>query len=158
CLANDAVRELDFLGAPPVVEPKKTVKKPAPVTEPELAELDAHYAKLFDATDPAEVLRENAEDAVMPSLLAAGLQAWIVERGDAAQVFSVDPPPGPRPALHARLRCTLDESTEDQVHWGFRTIAASNAIAALSRLRKASVAAGLTEGVPKRKLFVLRNL
>ncbi|HEU0237902.1 MAG TPA: ATP-binding protein [Micromonosporaceae bacterium] len=158
CLARETVSELAFLGDPPTVEPRPPVKPPPPATAPKLAELDARYAELLEATDPAEVLSENAEDTVMPSLLTAGLQAWIMERGDAADVFSVDPPPGPRPALHARLRRTLDEGTEDQVHWGFRAISASNAVAALSRLRKASVAAGLTDAVPKRKLFVLRNI
>jgi hypothetical protein len=85
------------------------------------------------------------------------LQAWILERGETARAYSVDPPPGPRPALHARLRLTLDEGTEDQVHWGFRAISAPNAVAALNRLRKACTAAGLTDGLPKRKLFLLRN-
>lgn len=57
------------------------------------------------------------------------LQAWILERGETAPAYSLDPLPGPRPALHARLRLTLDEATEDQVHWCFRAIAARNAVA-----------------------------
>ena len=39
----------------------------------------------------------------------------------------------------------------------FRAIAAPDAVAALNRLRKAATAAGLTDGVPKRKLFLIRN-
>ena len=130
---------------------------PPSAAEPELAEIDARYAELAAAANPAAVLAADLEDAIMPPLLAAGLQAWILERGEAAQAYSVDPPPGPRPALHARLRLTLDERTEDQVHWGFRAIGSQNAVAALNRLRKASTATGLTDAVPKRKLFLLRN-
>jgi hypothetical protein len=157
CLANETVSELGLLGAPPEVEPSPPLILPPPAPEPALAELDARYADLAAAADPATVLAEEAEDTAMPPLLSAGLQAWILERGEAAQAYSVDPPPGPRPALHARLRLTLDERTEDQVHWGFRAIGARNAVAALNRLRKACTAAGLTDGLPKRKLFLLRN-
>jgi hypothetical protein len=157
CLADETVRELGSLGAPPAVEPSPPLILPPPAAEPALAELDTRYADLAAAADPAKVLSEEVEDTTIPPLLSAGLQAWILERGEAAQAYSVDPSPGPRPALHARLRLTIDESTEDQVHWGFRAIGARNAVAALNRLRKACTAAGLTDGVPKRKLFVLRN-
>jgi hypothetical protein len=158
CLADETVRELGSLGAPPEVEPSPPLVLPPPAAEPALAELDTRYADLAAAADPTKVLSEEVEDTAIPPLLSAGLQAWILERGEAAQAYSVDPPPGPRPALHARLRLTVDESTEDQVHWGFRAIGARNAVAALNRLRKACIAAGLTDGVPKRKLFLLRNL
>ncbi|MEU8247730.1 DUF87 domain-containing protein [Nonomuraea sp. NPDC048916] len=150
CLAEGEVRELDGF-------PRTT---PAPATPTadvtELADIDALYAKLRDAVarpvpDPA------AEDETMPALLSAGLSAWIAEQGDAGREFSQDPPPSSKPPLHARLRRTLDEATEDEVHWGFRAIGAENAIAALNRVRKASVAAGLDADVPKRRLFVLRN-
>ena len=72
-------------------------------------------------------------------------------------MFNQDPPPSSKPPLHARLRRSLDETTEDEAHWGFRAIASENAIAALNRLRKASVAAGLDAKIPKRRLFLLRN-
>ena len=157
CLAAETASELGSVGAPPAVEPSPPRVLPSSAAEPALAEIDARYAQLATAADPAAVLAADLEDAAMPPLLAAGLQAWVLERGEAAQAYSVDPPPGPRPALHARLRLTLDESTEDQVHWGFRAIGSPNAVAALNRLRKACTAAGLTDGVPKRKLFLLRN-
>jgi hypothetical protein len=157
CLADETVSELGSLGAPPEVEPSPPLVVPPPAGEPALAELDARFADLTAAADPTAVLAEEVEDTAVPPLLSAGLQAWILERGEAAQAYSVDPPPGPRPALHARLRLTLDERTEDQVHWGFRAIGTHSAVAALNRLRKACTAAGLTDGLPKRKLFLLRN-
>jgi hypothetical protein len=157
CLADDAVRDLTTLGAPPTVEPSPPVVLPTPVGELELAALDARFAELAAVADTAKALASEDEDATMPPLLEAGLTAWILERGETARSYSVDPPPGPKPALHARLRLTLDERTEDQLHWGFRAIGSPSAVAALNRLRKACTAAGLTDGIPKRKLFLLRN-
>lgn len=122
----------------------------------ELDALDARFAKLLEAGPPLMINQEN-EDVLMPALLAAGLSAWIAEQGEEGREFSRDSPPSSKPPLHARLRRTLDEATEDEVHWGFRAITAKNAIAALNRVRKASVAAGLDVAVPKRRLFLLRN-
>ncbi|MFD0657544.1 helicase HerA domain-containing protein [Thermocatellispora tengchongensis] len=93
----------------------------------------------------------------MPALLSAGLAARIVELGEGGRAFGQDPPPSAKPVLHARLRRNLDDVTEDAAHWAFRAIAAEHPIAALTRLRKACVAAGLTSDAPKRRLFILRN-
>ncbi|WP_371782230.1 ATP-binding protein [Streptosporangium subroseum] len=123
----------------------------------DLAVLDARFAELRDTAKVAAALSPATEDTVMPALLSAGLSAWITEQGKAGQVFNQDPPPSSKPPLHARLRRSLDETTEDEAHWGFRAVASENANAALNRLRKASVAAGLDLNVPKRRLFLLRN-
>jgi hypothetical protein len=93
----------------------------------------------------------------MPSLLSAALSAWIVEGGEERRAFTQDPPPSAKPAIHARLRQSLDEVTDDEVHWAFRSIRSENAIAALNRVRTACTAAGLDQRVPKRKLYLLRN-
>nr|BFE84532.1 hypothetical protein GCM10020093_071330 [Planobispora longispora] len=103
------------------------------------------------ALDPA------TEDATVPALLSAGLTAWIAALGEAGRMFAQDPPPSAKPPLHARLRRSLDVTTEDEVHWCFRAIASGNANAVLSRVRHASVAAGLDARVPKRRLFLLRD-
>lgn len=157
CLLDGEARELTTLGEPPTDEPHAPPDTPETVTAADLARLDARFTELQANVDVAAALDPHTEDRHMPALLAAGLTAWIVEHGDTDHALSQDPPPSANPALHARLRRTLDESTEDQLHWGFRAIAATHPVAALSRLRKASTAAGLTEGVTKRKLFVLRN-
>ena len=158
CIAAGEVRELDRLGAPPEVEPR--APRPAVVAVPagEFDRLDARFAELRTTADINPPYGRSSEDATMPALLAAGLTAWIVERGDAGEAFSVDPPPSTNPPLHGRLRLTLDEHTEDQVHWCFRAVSDQHhAVAALSRLRKASMAAGLDQRVAKRRLFLLRN-
>ncbi|MGV9302287.1 helicase HerA domain-containing protein [Nonomuraea sp. NPDC003727] len=156
CLAEGEIRELDRLddpgdggggggGTPSGAGPSG------------LAALDAHFARLRDSAEIEPALDPRTEDAVLPGLLSAGLAAWTVGRGAAAHVYAQDPPPSTKPPLHARLRLTLDEATEDEVHWCFRGIASTHPVAALHRLRAACVSAGLQAGVPRRQLFVLRN-
>ncbi|WP_341718451.1 DUF87 domain-containing protein [Micromonospora sp. FIMYZ51] len=158
CIADNEVRELMSLGEPPAAEPRAPRPTPIPAVGAELDRYDARFAELRDAADTITPRRRVSEDQEMPALLAAGLTAWILERGDAGEAFSVDSPPSTDPPLHARLRLTLDERTEDQVHWCFRAISDDHhGNAALARLRKACVAAALPAGLTRRKLFLLRN-
>lgn len=120
--------------------------------------LDRRFAELREGADVGPALAGPTEDGEMPELLTAGLTAWIEELGEAGRAFRVDPPQGGKVPLHARLRRSLDEATEDEQHWSFRAIAHTNAIAALSRLQAARTSAGLSRGIGKRKLFLLRNL
>ncbi|MEV4098261.1 ATP-binding protein [Streptosporangium saharense] len=153
CQENQEVRELERLSQ--TIDRKPL--PPMPVQPPVFADLDARFADLKRLTPTDDALNATVEDAVMPALLAAGLSAWIDGLGEAGAQFSVDPPPSSKPPLHARLRRTLNEETEDEEHWAFRAIAATHHIAALSRLRAASVTAGLNAQVSRRRLFVLRN-
>ncbi|XVU30404.1 ATP-binding protein [Actinoplanes sp. CA-054009] len=158
CIADDEVRELDHLGAPPAAEAHEPRPAAPAVATGEMERFDARFAELKKTADVVTPLEKTGEDGTVPELLAAGLTAWILERGDAGEAFSVDPPPSTNPPLHARIRLTLNESTEDQVHWCFRAVSAGHhGNAALSRLRKAAMATGLDQRVPKRKLFLLRN-
>jgi hypothetical protein len=59
--------------------------------------------------------------------------------------------------LHARLRQSLDRATDDERHWAFRAVAASNAVAAQNRIKTACSATGLGASSDRRKLFLLRN-
>ncbi|GAA4044577.1 ATP-binding protein [Nonomuraea soli] len=149
CLKDGVVRELGAGASVPSV--------PVAPTEHDHAEVDALWAGLRSRTDQNPRLEPDSEDQVMPPLLAAGLAAWIMEQGPEAGAYRQDAPPSAKPALHARLRRALDERTEDEIHWAFRAISAKHHNAVLSRLRVASVAAGLDSAVPKRRLFVLRN-
>ncbi|MDG4794960.1 DUF87 domain-containing protein [Micromonospora sp. WMMD1082] len=158
CIAADEVQELDSLGEPPTAEPRAPRPAPVTTTSAEMDRYDTRFAELRAVADITAPLQRASEDEVMPPLLAAGLTAWILERGDAGEAFSVDPPPSTDPPLHARLRLTLDERTEDQVHWCFRAISDDHhGNAALARLRKACVASALDTGLAKRKLFLLRK-
>jgi len=158
CLLNEEVRELGRLE-----EPSSSEASAAPLDSPgishEVSErLDARFAALKDEADVVAPLAPNREDTVVPGLLSAGLMAWIIERGMADESFGQDGPPSPKPALHARLRRTLDEDTEDQAHWSFRAISAGHhGVAALHRIKRAVTAAGVEYQVPKRRLYFLRN-
>jgi hypothetical protein len=158
CIELGQVRQMESFGEAPITE----LPLPKPVTPiasmDDLSELDAHYAALREKATSDSAIDETCEDVEMPPLLAAGLKAWILSRDAAAQSYVVDPLPGRNPAVHARLRLTLNERIEDQVHWAFRAIAAKHHTAALNRIRKAATDAGLAEGLPKRKLFLLRNI
>ncbi|WP_434741211.1 ATP-binding protein [Micromonospora sp. SH-82] len=166
CLATGEVRELSTLAGTSAVVP---VTNPGPgagdggvrpegLSPAEVARFDARYAQLRADAPVDGLLGRDTEDRTVPALLAAGLTSWVVGHGEQAGTFTVDPPPSADPPLHARLRLTLDEATEDQVHWCFRAVGDDHhAIAALARIRKASTAAGLDARMPKRRLFLLRN-
>ncbi|MEU8278025.1 helicase HerA domain-containing protein [Microbispora bryophytorum] len=155
CLASGQVTELGRLTSslPDKVVPIQPRLKP----EPGFGALDRRFAELRQRADVVDALDPITEDVVMPGLLSAGLSAWIAEQGEDGRLFAQDPPPSTKPPLHARLRRTLDEETENEAHWCFRSISASHHTAALNRLKTASTAAGLDERIPARKLFVLRN-
>lgn len=154
CLDAGEVRELTRLGDP--AAPRPPAARTAP--EADLDRFDARFAQLKGEVDVSGPLTRDSEDSLVPGLLAAGLTAWVMERGEGGPAFSVDPPPSAQPPLHARLRLTLDETTEDQAHWCFRAISAEHhAVAALARLRKACTVAGLDARITRRRLFLLRN-
>jgi hypothetical protein len=156
CLTTEEVDELRQLRHRDPALPDKATDR-VPVPEGELAVFDTRYAELVKAADPQPALHPATEDTLVPALVRAGLEAWIGARDEPEGTFGVDPPPGVKPALHARLRRSLDEATEDEAHWAFRAISAPHHIAVLNRIRNAQTAAGLISGQRKRRLFLLRN-
>jgi hypothetical protein len=127
--------------------------------EEELAALDARFSELWGSADVSAALVTGTEDSQVPSLLQAGLEAWVRERGGVGdQSFVQERLPGRNPPLHAVLRMIIDERTERQRRWAFRAIAATNAKAVQSRLKNAVEAAGLDEGSADRMLFVARSI
>ncbi|MCV7281725.1 DUF87 domain-containing protein [Mycolicibacterium flavescens] len=150
CLKRGAVTELDRLSIEPVDPPDP---EPGPVS----SALDRRFADYRQRAVPAAALDAEGEDTAMPELLSAALTAWIAERDEDYQSYSCDPPPGSHVVLHARLRQSLDPTTEDERHWAFRAIAATNALAAQNRIKKTWSATGMGEGSNRRRLFLLRN-
>ncbi len=160
CLKAGEIRELTQLSD--TLDSGEASDASAPVTpqvpDDALARIEARFEELKVKADVASPLEAGTEDRTFPHLLAAGLTAWILERGKDAEVFTLDPPPSANPTLHARLRRTLNEDTEDQVHWCFRAISDTHhAVAALNRIRRARTDAALSRTVAKRKLFLIRN-
>ena len=170
CLHERAVVELarldldwpspDFVAGPLGVEPA-VVPAAAPEGSPGLAALDELFARLRKDADVGAALAHDTEDAAMPPLLAAGLEAWAREADGDNQTFVQDSPPGKNPRLHACLRMLLDLRTErSQRRWAFRAIASDSPRAVQTRLRKAIEGAGLAAGGvgdAERRLFVLRS-
>ncbi|MBB2989736.1 hypothetical protein FHR72_001199 [Mycolicibacterium iranicum] len=153
CLKHGEVVELEHLGAEaqPTWEPQRD-NDSGSVS----AVLDRRFAEYRRRAVPEAALAHDGEDITMPELLSAALTAWIAER-DGERTFVCDPPPGTHVTLHARLRESLDDTTEDERHWAFRAISATNASAALSRVRKAVDASGFSAESDRRQLFLLRN-
>ena len=155
CRENGRVTELEQL---PNERPRGQAD-PTPVPPPDPdpdPDPDRRFSQLVREADVADALDEKKVDGDLPALLRAGLTAWAKENGGTGD-FSVDPPLGRNPSLHARLRRIVDADTDDEVHWSFRAVLNDNAVAALHRLRAAVTASGLELSGERRRLFILRN-
>ena len=141
-------------GDPPTPDPTPPPTPPPPV--PPDPGLDRRFSELVREADVADVLDEKKVDDSLPALLRAGLTAFAEENA-AAGSFSVDPPLGRNPSLHARLRQVVDPDTDDELHWSFRAVLNDNAVAALHRLRAAMTASGQELPGQRRRLLILRN-
>jgi hypothetical protein len=157
CLDRDVVEELGHLKAPSTSEPDAPPTDIPAENPSDSTELDRRFAEYRQRAVGVAALDPEGEDTTVPTLLSAGLEAWITERGDVEQLFRFDPPPGKQVVLHGRLRQTLDPATDDERHWAFRAIASGNAIAAQNRIKNAWSATGFGAGVDRRQLFLLRN-
>lgn len=160
CLNAGTVVPLTSLNGRPDSQPDPQPRRQPPrepLSDQQLSALDDRFAELVRQADPSAALDKATEDVRMPALLEAGLRSYIHEQGAEREQYSLDPRPGGNPSLHARLRRTLDEETEDQVHWSFRAIATTNPRAVQNRIERLLVNAGLDPNVPKRKAYLLRT-
>ncbi|MEH3132744.1 MAG: DUF87 domain-containing protein [Mycolicibacterium neoaurum] len=151
CLRRKEVIELAHLSDE--LDPEEQPDNDTADTSP----IDRLFAQYRSRAVPAAALDADGEDTAVPALLGAALTAWIVEHGD-DQSYVCDPPPGSHVVLHARLRQTLDAATDDERHWAFRAIGATNAVAAQNRIKKTLSATGLNAHTDRRNLFFLRNM
>nr|WP_202420734.1 DUF87 domain-containing protein [Actinomadura rayongensis] len=158
CRRDGAVRLLESFADEQAAPREPTAPPPVRVPLADLPALDARFAELRAAADIGAAVNPETEDATVPALLAAALKAWTIEQGPAGEAFRVDPPPGRRPELHARLRQVLDEATDVQRHWAFRAIGAPHHLAAQKRLDDAFTAAGVTPDGTDRTLVILRTV
>ncbi|GAB19868.1 hypothetical protein GOEFS_096_00450 [Gordonia effusa NBRC 100432] len=128
-----------------------------PLQIDQLGQLDRRFAELVSAADPRDAFDHRREDAVVPPLLAAGLATWIDALSAGGDMYQQDARPGRNPALHARLRRTIDPLTDAEQFWAFRAIAASHFRAVQSRLDKAGIASAVSVDVSSRSLVLLRR-
>ncbi|MCK9876549.1 DUF87 domain-containing protein [Frankia sp. Ag45/Mut15] len=158
CRLRDEATEMRTLKEKTTGPPLKVDPDLPTISTTVLARYDERFAELKHKADVITPLEPDTEDTAVPPLLAAGLTAWILERPDSPKRFSIDPAPSGRPDLHARLRLTLAEDIEDEVHWCFRAVSGGHhGNAALNRLRRSITAAALDPEISKRKLFLLRQ-
>lgn len=156
CLDTGTVIPLTSLNGESDQQPRR--QPPGePVSEEQLSALDNRFDDLLGQVDPSAALDKATEDLRMSALLEAGLRAYIEEQGDQREQYSLDPPSGDNPALHARLRRVLDKETEDELHWSFRAIAGPSPIAVQNRIERLQVSAALDPDVPKRRAYLLRT-
>ncbi len=153
CLRSGQVREMTTFGddEPVVVAP------PRPAEPDRFAELDQWFEELRAKVSVSELLGQGVEDEVMPRLLSAALRSWITEVGDDNMEWACGVPGESGSELHATLTHTLDEDSDLEEHWAFRTISAPHYLSVLNRLRKARSAAGLSQAAANRHLIVIRN-
>jgi hypothetical protein len=155
CLKHDEAVELQHLSADS--QPTWEAQSDNGIDDAPSTAIDRRFADYRRRAVPAAALDPEGEDTSIPELLGAALTAWIAERDADFQTYTCDPPPGRHVVLNARLRQSLDSTTDDERHWAFRAIAATNAVAAQNRIKKAWSATGLGVRSDRRKLFLLRN-
>ncbi|MRH90922.1 DUF87 domain-containing protein [Nocardia sp. SYP-A9097] len=153
CLATRKVFDLEGFGD----RSQPTSPTPPQPARGDLAELDDRFAKLFETADVFAPMDPKHEDGLMFSILTSALHCYALEQAGSGIDLMVDPQNMVQPALHARLRRTLDEATEDEEHWSFRAISHSHHTAVLTRLRSACLEAGIGPEAAKRHLVILRN-
>ncbi|ONI70520.1 AAA family ATPase [Actinosynnema sp. ALI-1.44] len=158
CLRAGHIRELTtFDDREKATEPSPR-PAPAPSAQSDrFAELDSEFDELRSAMDPAKLVTKDNEDEVMPALLSAALRGWITEVGDDNMEWVRETGNSGNNELHAWLTRTIDEASDLEEHWAFRSITAPHHLSVLNRLRKASSAAGLRQGADNRHLILIRN-
>jgi hypothetical protein len=155
CLRRGEVVPLNSLDqkfSTPAVSPVEPV-----ISEVKLAEFDARFTALRASAVVDNALSKDHEDAEMPALLVAGLQAWVREQGQNRDRYVVLSGAGGR-SVHATLKETIDADMENYRLWFFRGLARTHALAVLPRIERIKEHAALDPSAPDRKAFILRNV
>lgn len=156
-LRSGRFREMTAFAAPDAPDLVVPPSNSDPVQIDQVGRLDRRFAELIVDADPSAAFDPAREDSVVPGLLTAGLQC-LADAVDAdSELFSFDARPGNRPALHARMRRTVDPATDTEQSWAFRAISAQHYRAVQARLDKAATAAGISGDPTLRSLFLLRR-
>lgn len=151
CLRANELRPLadlrDATEDSPTEQPK--------TSDAEMAAFDDRLVALVAEASVDAALAPDTEDAEMPPLLAAGLQAWVIESGTDHE-YAVQAGGGNTPVFHAMLRHFLDPDTDDQEHWSIRSIAREHHRAVIARIERLKQVAALDPLVAKRSAVILR--
>ncbi|MGC4856989.1 helicase HerA domain-containing protein [Micromonospora sp. DT4] len=152
CLMTENVEplyELDQRVAPP---------DPEPAARPwDVESVQRRFVELRDSLDIDHAMDPAHEDVEMPRLLGAGLRAWAVEQGDLNGRYKVVLGEDGNPSMHAWLRESLDEATEDEAHWSFRALSHTHHRAVQARIERLRQLVRLDSRINKRRAVLLRN-
>ncbi|WP_405433215.1 helicase HerA domain-containing protein [Micromonospora sp. NBC_00617] len=152
CLMTDNVEplhELDQRVAPP---------ERAPTARPQdMESVQRRFVELRESVGIDHAMDPACEDVEMPRLLGAGLRAWTVEQGDLDGRYKVVLGEDGNPSMHAWLRESLDETTEDEAHWSFRALSHTHHRAVQARIERLRQLVGLDPSIDKRRAVLLRN-
>ncbi len=159
CLATGEFAEIVGLNSDDSLRTVPIGKSGGKVTDldQELKALDDRFEALRSDAAVKDALDGDLENLAMPPLLNAALEAWIREQGADSDQFDLDPPPGPKPDLHARLVRSLNEETGEELSWSLRAISSLVPQAALYRLKAACEEADVEDPSGRRRLFILRT-
>ncbi|MGC4879965.1 helicase HerA domain-containing protein [Micromonospora sp. DT43] len=152
CLTTGSVEPLHDL------DQRVAPREPQPAAQPQDVEsVQRRFVELRGSLDVDHAMDPASEDVEMPRLLGAGLRAWAVEQGDLTGRYKVVLGEEGNPSMHAWLRESLDESTEDEAHWSFRALSHTHHRAVQARIERLRQLVGLDPSIDKRRAVLLRN-
>ncbi|MFG1881667.1 helicase HerA domain-containing protein [Micromonospora sp. NPDC049102] len=153
CLTTDHVEPLRELDQPPASPAEDGPTAPSQDVE----SVQRRFVVLRESIGVDRAMDPVSEDVEMPRLLGAGLRAWTIEQGDRNGRYKVVLGEDGNPSMHAWLRESLDESTEDEAHWSFRALSHTHHRAVQARIERLRLLVGLDPAVDKRRAVLLRN-
>jgi hypothetical protein len=129
---------------------------PVPLSDPE--GLDVKFAAAAAAAD-LDGLLDNKDDGKLGMLLrdVFDLYAKQIPPHDDYDVVPRADPKQKTPPLHGRLTFTDHRAGDRELHFCFRALQHSNAVALCSRFRAALTASGVSAKIPDRKLIIVRR-
>lgn len=154
CLRDDEARILRSLKETESVSP---IVRHEPEPEPEANGFEAMFEQQLQLVEIGPALDHAKGHLSMANLLRAGLEAWIRERPEERDDFSVDPVPADGSGYNACIRQAVNEAEGIERRWYLRSVSSRHHSAlgwAIHNLRRVS---GLGEGNSDERPVLLRT-
>lgn len=148
CLEGGAIDTCDSL---------TEASRPQPPSQPESG-FGEEFARSHKAADISGLIAAG-DDGEFGQLLRIvfDIYAQHVPSNDAMDIESKADPAQKIPPLHGRLTFTYHDENDRELHYCFRALEHSNAIAFQSRLRAALTASGISNRIADRHLLLVRR-
>jgi hypothetical protein len=152
CIAAGSVRELVRFGA----------AAGDGAHSPAAERVAQRFATLLDSVATDGLVSDDGEDERMGELVANACVCAVREQPGMPErdlVPEIEFPGKPgTPALHARLRIVDHAQSDSELHYCFRVLNRSNAVAFQNRVRLAMTASGIGANMSFRRLVLIRNV